>query len=244
MPRWSHPEKHLIRGLWPDKHLYAATLLILASSMGAAFAYAAHLTPVTFAPSMPRTLQGIGWPFDFVLSVAILVLAILCYRRRATALGFVAAALAIVSVGALGTSSLLGLAAIGFLLAARAEGEHLNPETRDLPAHAWPDKALAATLLLVVAALASLVWGGMLLSGWLSVRTVNVFPWAIGSLAVGVLAIVGAVFCYRQTRRAVAFVAAAAVVLSGSFLVVGPGLGIATIVLLLRAHSEGEFDRG
>lgn len=236
-----HPHKHLIRDLWPDKHLYAAVLLLLGAGIGAAFALSAQLIPVTFDDDMPTSIAGWNWPFGIVLPLVAAPFALAAYRLRRPWMGFVAAGVEIASFGALGVVTLLGIAGAVFLLVAKREGEHDNPATRDLHPHHWPDKSLAAALLFVVAGLAAVVWGGMLLSGWLGVRSLDLTLWGVVSLIVGLVAFAAAVMCYGQRSFWVCNVAAVAVALSFGFVVVGPALAIGSGILLARARREGEF---
>lgn len=238
----AHPQKHLIRDLWPDKHLYAALLLLLAALIGGGFAVVAYVVPVTFARDLPTDVAGWNWPFGILLPAIAFPLAVASYRMRRPWMGFVAAGIELVSVGALGVSSLLAIAAIGFLLRARAEEEHLNPATRDLHPHHWPDKSLAASLLFVVATIGLLVWGSMLLSGSVSVRSMDLTLWGIASLLAAVVAGIGAVFCYRQRTYGACVAAAVAVALSFGFVIVGPALAIGAGLLLYHARREGEFE--
>jgi hypothetical protein len=102
-------------------------------------------------------------------------------------------------------------------------------------------RGVAAALLFAVAALASLVWGGMLLSGWLDVRSLDLTLWGAASVLAGALAIAGAVLCYRQRELGASIAIAALVALTFSFVLVGPALGLAAAYLLSRARHEGEF---
>lgn len=237
----AHPQKHLIKDLWPDKHLYASLLITIAAIIGGLFAVAAYTVPVTTSADIITNVAGWNWPFGIVLPAIALPLAVGAYRARRPGMGFLAAGIEVASVGALGVSSLLGLVAIGFLLKARAEGEHENPATRSLHPHHWPDKSLAAALVFAVAAVSLLVWGALLLTGWLDLRSIDLTLWGIGSVLAGLVAAVAAVLCYRQQQFVACVAAAIVVALSLGFVVVGPALAIGAGVLLARARSEGEF---
>lgn len=237
----SHPHKHLIRDLWPDKHLYATTLLFLGAGIGGAFALVAHVVPVTFARDMPTSVAGWNWPFGIVLPLIALPLAYAAYRTRRPWLGFLAATVEFVSFGALAIVTLIAAVAMVFLFVARWEGEHTNPATKDLHAHHWPDKSLAAALLFVVAGVASAVWGAMLVAGQIDVRSYDLTLWGVLALAAGVCALIAAALCYWQRSYAACLGAALAVALSFGFVLVGPALGIGAAALLLRARHEGEF---
>jgi len=238
----SHPNKHLIRDLWPDKHLYATILLTLGASLAAAYSFVVYLVPIRYANEMPTFIGGMPMPWGILLPATAIALAVASYRLRIPGLGFGAASIDVLTFGALGVSALLGVVACYFLLRARKEGEHENPKTAALSPDLWPDKTLAAALLFVVGGLAALVWGLAILTGWLDVRAYDGVLWGVLSLAAGVVALAAAAMCYWQRGRSLAFAGAIALVVSGSFVVIGPALGIAAIALLVRAGSEGEFD--
>lgn len=238
----AHPHKHLIKDLWPDKHLYASILLMIGAAMGAGYALVIAAIPVTYSPDMPDLLRGSNFTWSLVLSGVGLALAIGCYRSTSPTLGFFAAGAEVLSLGALGITPLLAVAATGFLVVARKEGEHENPATRRLAAHHWPDKALAAALLLFVSAIASLVWAYALLGGVLDVRGVDTQMWGLASLAAGVLALAAAALSYRQRAYWLCIAATVLVAVTGSFVVLGPALSIGSIALLVRARREDEFD--
>ena len=237
----AHPQKHLIRDLWPDKHLYASLLIIIASVIGGLFAIVAYAVPVTLSNEIRTNVAGWNWPFGILLPAIALPLAIASYRLRRPWIGFVAAGIEIASIGALGIATLLALVAVGFLLKARAEGEHENPATRELHPHHWPDKSLGAALLFAVAGVSLLVWGGMLLSDSLYLRGIDVRPWGAGSVLAGLLALAAAFLCYRQRSFGACVGAAVVVGLSLGFVVVGPALAVGAAVLLMQARREGEF---
>lgn len=240
--RVAHPQKHLIRDLWPDKHLYATILLFLGAILGALFALATLSIPVRYAPDMPALLtEGWGTGFTLAASLAGGLFAWTCYRRRSPGSGFAAAGLVFLGFGALGLSSLLALAAALFLLQARREGEHANPATRTLHAHAWPDKALAAALLLVVSAIASLVWAAALLAQSVDVRSLDAVAWGWLSLAGALVALAGAYLAYQQQGYAGCLAATIASGCTGGFVVIGPVLSIGSLVLLAWSHREREF---
>lgn len=237
----AHPHKHLIRDLWPDKHLYAALLLSIGAIIGALFATAAYAIPVTLSNDVKTNVAGWNWPFGVLLPAIALPLAVAAYRLRKPWLGFVAAGIEVASFGALGVSSLLGLVAIGFLIRARAEGEHANPATRGLHARHWPDKSLAASLLFAVAGLSLLVWGAVLVTGSLVLHFLDHMLWGVASLAAGLIALAGAVLSYRQRSFGFCVGAAVAVGMSLGFVVVGPALAMGAAVFLAQAKGEGEF---
>lgn len=240
-----HPKKALIRELWPDKHLYASILLLIGAGLAAAFTIVVYVIPIRYAQKMPTFVEGAltsgELPWGLVFPTVSIVLALISFYKRIPALGFVAAGIEFVTFGALGVSSLLALAAIVFLVRARREGEHRNPQTAALHAMHWPDKALAAALLLAIGGLAALVWGAIILTGWLDVRQFDGVAWGVLSLVGAALAFAGAATGYWQRSLALAFVGSVALAATMSFVVIGPALAIGAFTLLLRARREGEF---
>lgn len=241
----SHPKKALIRELWPDKHLYASILLLIGAALAAAYTIVVSLVPIRYAQKMPTFVEGVlgssEMPMGLIFPAIAMTLALVSFYKRLPWAGFAAAAVELLTFGALGVSSLLAIAAVVFLLRARREGEHVNPKTAALHASVWPDKSLAAALLLSIGGLAALVWGFAILTGWLDVRQFDGVLWGVLSLVGAVLAFVGAATGYSQRSFALAFVGAIALAATMCFVVIGPALGLGAFTLLLRARSEGEF---
>lgn len=231
----------LVQNLWPDKLLYGAILLILAGGVGILYglvAAAAGIRYSHFVPDFAR-VDDFGW--SAAMSVAALALAALAlvFRRIVwVALGGLAALL---SIGPLGVNILLGGGALVFAFRGWREGEGRHEPTRKLAAHEWPDKSLAAAMLLVVLGVTSLLWGLALTAGWLSVTSAD--GWlGILALITGAGAMVATPLIHRQHAAWPGIAAAIGGIVGLGFGVLGPALGITVLVLLRKADAEGEFD--
>lgn len=233
----------LIRDLWPDKMLYGCTLLVVAAATGALAAIARSIVPLEVAADVPRFLLGWAPETTVALSAATAVLAVAALAHRDTRFAFAGAALAVLTFGLFGLGSLLAVVAGGFLVQARREDEHLNPVARHLSRRMWPDKSLAASLVLVVASVLSLAWGVALLAGWVA-------PQASSARVLGPLALLAAALAgsaawtlYHQRAPWLGAAAALATMACAALWVVGPLLGTAALVLVTLAWREKEFDR-
>lgn len=229
----------LIRHVWPDKRLYACTILIVAGLAGMAFDLVLWTIQPRFAKGFPQVLVD-AWPSaSFVLSLFAVALAFLSLRLRRNALAFASAALGFISLGSLGVESLLSLVALGFLFASSRENEDHGP---DLHVRLWPDKSLAAALIAYVSALTALVWAGILLAGIVVIgsTTLSLALGAIGLVAAGLQTMAARSLARQQSPR-LAVVASLVSAAAFSFYVVGPMLAVAGLVLLKLADNEDEF---
>jgi hypothetical protein len=128
-------------------------------------------------------------------------LAIVALNRKHVGWGWAAVGASALSIGPLGSGVLVAIAGAGFLVFAHAEGEHRNLRTREIESHEWPDKAFAEGLVLVVAGLTSLVWGGALLLGLLQVEILPPFLLGVISIVSGIASLAVA----RELRHQRAF---------------------------------------
>lgn len=238
MPRTVHPPE------WPDKVMFAAMLQVMGGILGAAFAALQIaglrvdrevMVHVGITPPVPALL----------LSLATFGLGLYAIRHQASVWVWISIATGILSVGMLGLVPLLSLVAVAFLLRSRAEGEETKHDDRIVHPSLWPDKALAASLLLFVAG------GVALVQAYVIWRDVILLPAILREtpLALAALSLVAGLWCllasfevYRVRRPWVGHVGAALSLVSLGFLLVGPALGVAIIFLLRKAAGEKEFD--
>lgn len=238
MPRTVHPPE------WPDKIMFAAMLLVIAGVLGAIFA-TLRIAGLTIDKGIADTLEVMGPEPGLVLSLATAALALHAIRHQAAVWAWLAVATAILSMGMLGLVPVLAFVAAGFLVRSRVEGEETIHDERRLHASLWPDKALAASLLLFV--------GGaiLLLQALVVFRNDILLPeevrgWsdavAAASLAAGAWSLYASFEVYRLRRPWTGHVAAALNVATFAFAALGPALGIATFILLRKAGGEREFE--
>lgn len=238
MPRTVHPPE------WPDKIMFAAMLLAIAGALGAIFA-TLRLAGLTIDKGIADTLEVTGAELSLVLSLATAALALHGIRHQAAVWAWLAAGTAVLSMGMLGLVPVLALVAAGFLVRSRMEGEETTHDERRLDASLWPDKALAASLLLFV--------GGaiLLLQALVVDRNDLLLPEevrgasdavAAASLAAGVWSVYASFEVYRLRRPWTGHLAAGLNAATFAFLVLGPALALATFLLLRKARGEREFE--
>lgn len=236
----------LIQDLWPDKSLYAAVLLFLTGFVGL-LTWAVDVTVgVSYAP---HVVHFLGWiPSWLVLMLSLVAVGCAVQARRShsdrwTLLG---AACAFLSVGFFGANAVLALVTVEFVRRARREGEMQNAATRCLHPDMWPDKLLAASLLMVIAGTMTVIWGLAVAAdlvtyeGYVNGR----FFFGATSISVGVLGLMAARTLYVQTAPGFSFAATAAVALPVALWVVGPVLVLAALVLIVMGMREHEFGSG
>lgn len=239
--RERHAHKRLARHLWPDKLLYGCTLLLVTGGVGLLFALVAVLGPVEYSDNIPSWARVEDVGVSAFLSAAAMGFAVLGLATRRLGLAFTGALAGILSVGPIGVSSALSAIAAGFLFAARREREHVSPRTLALSSDAWPDKTLAASLVLLVGGATSLTWGAALWTGGIVVDPLDPLLFAPLSLVAGLVGLVAAWRTYHQRGLWWGVAAAVLFVATVEFFAVGPLLGLATLVLLWMAHREDEF---
>lgn len=239
--RERHAHRRLSRHLWPDKTLYGCTLLVVTGAVGLLFALVASLGPVEYSENIPRWARVEDFGLSAFFSATALGLAVLALATRRLGPAFAGAVAGLVSIGPLGVSTLLSGIAAGFLFAARRELEHVNPRTLALSSDAWPDKTLAASLVLLVGSATSLTWGAALWTGGIVLDGLEPLLFAPLAWFAGLVGLVAAWLTYHQRGLWWAVAAASLFIATVEFFVVGPLLGLATLVLLRLANREGEF---
>lgn len=237
-----HAQQHLIKKVWPDKILYGSIMLLVTALLGVLHAAAVATFDISYGPRVPGYLHP--WPAELVLvlSVVAAVLAFVALKKISTLWGMIGAAAGALSMGLLGAGTVLSLVALGFLVWARMEGEDDIPEAERLDPEEWPDKSLGASLVLLLAGLASAGWGYGVLSGGITFAGNGL---AFGSFQVlaGLVALAAAYALYHQRAKWLGVAAAVLSILAFAVYVVGPLLGAIALGLTLKASREGEFER-
>lgn len=226
---------------WPDKILFAGLLLLTGSLLGLAFD-AIQLFGGTIGEAGINL--AIAWPVGITMAfeaVAALAAAISVYHQSARYL-LLGSLLAIVSLGFM---LLVPLFAIGSLIMvgkARLEGEEITHDERRVHSSLWPDKAFAASLVLTVGGLATVLHAML-------VMMERSWTWLPGSaVGAGLLTLLLALSmlwaarqCFHQRRPWAGWLGVVAGILSASFTVIGPLAGVAAGVLMFLADREMEF---
>lgn len=243
MSQQGRTREELIKEVWPDKALYAATLLLITSVFGVLQGLAFAVLDITLVKDLPWLLEAMPASLVLVLSLVEAAGATVALRRQQTRWTLAAGIVGVLSLNLFGVGSVLALIALVFVGLARAEGEDAPTPDEALPAETWPDKALAASTVLVVAGVLTAGWGVGLVVDWLTFT--GYMPQAVfGSvcIALGALALLAAVRLYHQAGAWLGVLAAVGSVAGLALYAVGPILGLAAILLIWQARREDEFE--
>lgn len=232
----------LIKQVWPDKALYAATLLLITSMLGLIHGLAFSAVDITLSGEIPWLLRA--WPPEAVLLLSAVeaVGAVMALRRQQTEWALAAGVAGVVSFSVFGLGSIIALVALVFVGLARREGEDAPAPDEALDAETWPDKALAASTVLVVSGVLTLGWGlanareAVAFQGYMPQVA---FGWIC--IGIGLLCLAAAALLYRQDGALVGIAAAVGSILGLALYVVGPLLGLAALYLIREAKKEDEF---
>ncbi len=227
---------------WPDKIMFAAMTVTLGGGLAVLFSLLMS-TGATIGNDIP------GWllpypPWVGLLAGALMILlGTLAIRFQAAVWVWLGVVAGLISMGMLGLVPILSLVAIIFLVMSHVEGEETIHDDDTWDASLWPDKALAASLMLLVAGIVSLFQAGMLFADNL---TAPLFPdtpstFAFINVVAGAIALYGAFEVFHVRRPWAGWLGAVAGVAGLGFYVLGPGLAITAMILLLLAHREDEF---
>lgn len=232
----------LVEEVWPDKTLFASMLLLVTGLLGLLHGLFFLLLDPTVGGDLPALLQA--WPPGVVLVLSALeaTAAHQAIDRQQTRWATGSAGLGLVSMNLFGLGSVLAFVAVGFILLARLEGEDAAAAADRVPADFWPDKALAASTLLVVAGVLTIGWGfanagrAIAFAGYMDQQLFGFL-----CLGLGVLAVVAGYKVYRQEAPWLGALGAVGAVLGLALYVVGPILGLGALVLVWMARREDEF---
>lgn len=227
---------------WPDKAMFSAILLVLSGFVGGVFELTRPLLdldqdrlPTLFTDELPF--------YTLTMCVATLTLGLWSLQRQAALPAYAGVVTAMLSLGVFGLVPALALVAAAFMLASHAEGEETHLDDRRVEASQWPDKAMAASLLLVVVAGIAATQAVLILADRFAPLVLADAPAAAGLLGLAVAAwcLVAARSVYRLDRPWLAWTGFAFGLATLGFYLVGPLMALAGMVLLWRAHAEHEF---
>lgn len=242
MDRGGRTREELIKQVWPDKVLYAATLLMITSLLGILQGLTFAVLDVPLVEDLPGPLEAMPPVMILVLSLVEAVGAGLALRRQQTRWTLGAGVVGVLSLNLFGLGSILALIALGFVGLARREGEDAATPEERVPAETWPDKAFAASTLLVVAGVLTTGWGianageAIVFEGYMPQVA---FGWLCVGL--GLLALVSAWLLYRQRGPWLGVLASLGAIGGLALYAVGPLLGLGGLFLIWLAHREDEF---
>jgi hypothetical protein len=238
-PSPTHSE--LIRELWPDKALYGSVMLFITGIIGIAYGMFTLAIDVQYADDVPHWISAYPRWITILLSAATIILSYVSLMERHTKWAFLGGLTGLGAFGMLGVGSLLSVIAILYALKSRAEGEDTNPETLRLTSDRWPDKSLAASLIMLMTGVVTLAWGAALYSGWLRTEMDHQSLFGLCGIVVGLMCFYACIELYFQRAIWVGVVAGIGGLMTFGFYVVGPMLSGASLVLLLFAWKEREF---
>lgn len=240
MPRTVHPPE------WPDKVIFAALLQVMGGILGASFALL-QLAWLRVDEEILRHVGIVDAGPALILSISTSLLGIYGIRHQASVWVWMAVATGVLSVGMLGLVPLLSFVAVGFLLRSRAEGQETKHDETILRPSLWPDKALAASVLLFVGGGVSLVQAYVIASDALLLPTVlHDAPMALAVVGVsaGLWSLCASFEVYRLRRAWTGYVSVGLLFTSLASMLIGPALAIATHFLMRKASAEREFEEG
>lgn len=235
----------MIHKVWPDKSLFGAVMLFITGLVGVSFVAFNAYVDVTLSEKVPGFLRDYPPLLTLFLSFASFVLAGVSLKQRNTMWALWGAAAGVASLGLLGVGSLLSIVAFVFLILSRLEKEDYTPETLRLTTEQWPDKSLAASLLMTMSGIVALVWGVALAFDYFSLELSQSVILGQASIVAAIICLFAASQLYYQKRLGfwIGVLASVAGMATLGFYVVGPLLSISALVLLLLAHREEEFHK-
>lgn len=236
MPPASHKKE------WPDKAMFAAILLILAGGIGLVIELLRFVATVN-EPVIPGILEGYPSWVSATFAGLSLVFGVLCLRAQAMLWGLLGVACAVASLAYFGLVPFLGLVALAMLIKSKMEGEETRNDGVILHPSKWPDKALAASLLLFVGGTVILMQALLIFLDKFQPVVLKGMEGLVVPVDVvaALLAFVAARSLYRLERPWMGSVGAIALLLTLGLYVLAPLLGAISLLLLFLANKEGEF---
>lgn len=239
----AHVSEHskLIRNLWPDKALYGAVVLFITGVSGVAYSVFSAAVDVSYSEKVPGFVQTYPREFTVLFSLAAIYFAYRSLSSRSLTPAFLGVVSGILAMGLAGLGPILAVVSLFYTLLAKREREDSNPETLKLTADRWPDKSLAASLLLTMSGLVTLAWGAGVFSNIVRTEIDNQQLFGLCAILVGLISLFASIELYFQRAFWVGVTAGVGGMLTFGFYVVGPMLSGAALVLVLFAWREREF---
>lgn len=227
---------------WPDKAMFAAYLLILGGAIGLA------VEGLRFVGTVkdnlpPGILEDYPHWLSTLLAGVTLVLGVFCLRTQAAVFGYTGALAGLFSLAYAGLLPFLSLLVIYMLVKSKLEGEETRNDGVILHPGLWPDKAMAASLFLVVGGAVILLQGIFIGTGdYEPIVLKGMAPLAMGiDVVVGAFSIWAARQIYHLRRPWAGFAAAGGLLVTFGLYVLGPALAVTTFTFMLLAGKEDEF---
>lgn len=224
--------------------MFAAYLLILGGALGLAIEGLRFVG--TVQDNLPSGLLELypHW-LSTLLAGVTLVLGIACLRTQAAVFGYTGALAGLFSLAYSGLVPFLSLLAIVMLVRSWREGEETRNDGIKLHASSWPDKAMAASLFLVVGGSVILLQGILIGTGdYEPIVLKKMAPIATGiDVVVGAFSLWAARGVYHLRTPWAGDVAAGGLLVTFGLYVLGPALAVTAFVFLRLARKEDEFNK-
>jgi hypothetical protein len=218
-------------------------MLFITGLLGILFAAFQANIDVELSAKVPAFLRDYPSFVTLLLSLLTFVFAGVSLRNRDTTWALWGCATGIVAFGLLGVGSVISIVALVFLGLSRVEREDFKPETLRLTSDQWPDKSLAASLIILMAGLVAVIWGALLVANLVNLELGQTLILGEASVLAGLVCFFASLQLYFQRGFWIGALASVGAIGSIGFYVIGPLLGIAALVLLVLAYREREFDR-
>lgn len=224
--------------------MFAAHLLILGGALGLAVEGLRFVG--TVQDNLPAGLLEMypHW-LSTLLAGVTLVFGVACLRSQAAVFGYTGAVAGLFSLAYSGLVPFLSLLAILMLIRSWREGEETRNDGIKLHASSWPDKAMAASLFLVVGGSVILLQGILIGTGdYEPIVLKDLAPLATGiDLVVGGFALWAARQVYHLRMPWVGEIASAGLLVTFGLYVLGPALALTAFLFMRLARKEDEFTK-
>jgi hypothetical protein len=227
---------------WPDKAMFAALLLITGGLLG--LGVEGLRSVATVKDHLPT---GILTDYPQWLSAAMaaltVVFGVLCHRTQGALFGYLGAASGLLSFAYDGLVPFLSLLAIIMLIRSKIEGEETKVDGIILKAALWPDKAMAASLFMVVGGAVTLFQG-------IAIATHHYDPVILSSrllavvidLVAGIACMAFAVPVYHLRQSYLGEVGGVLTFCTFGLILLGPAIGLVIFTYMFLARHEDEFN--
>lgn len=225
---------------WPDKAMFAAFLLITGGALGLAVeglravATVQEKLPEGLADAYPHWLSAI-------MAAATLVLGIICLRTQAAVFGYAGAATGMGSLAYAGLVPLLSVLAIAMLIKSKMEGEETTHDGITMHPALWPDKAMAASLFMVIGAAVALVQGVAIARGDYEPLVMPEMMGMIVDFIIAAVMLYAAYEVYNLRKPYLGETAAFVSIFSFALYIIGPAIGLVIYLFMRKARGENEF---
>jgi hypothetical protein len=221
--------------------MFSAYLLITGGALG--LAVEGLRAVATVEEKLPEALAN-AYPhwLSAAMAAATLLLGILSLRTQGAVFAYAGAATGMGSLAYAGLVPFMSLLAVIMLIKSHFEGEETRNDGITLHASMWPDKAMSASLFMIIGASVALVQGIAIARGDYDPL---VLPNTVGMIVDFVVAgimLVAAYQVYNLTMPWLGYVAAGVSIFSFALYILGPAIGLVIFLFMRKAERENEFN--